>query len=236
MRPFPFSLTAPSLCWALALGCSFDLSDVPVRIPPDAGKRGISADSGQATGGRDAGVLDGGSAGTPDAGLPPPVSPVRHASCAIAAPSPLPLAPQILTDARGRPVFDRYRDISCEEAADSATCTQVLDCGPGSRCILLDQPGIGVCGDRQAEVYPAMSFDDGRCVTHRSDLAHARACCDGLPGFDCRVWPYQQSSTPGQLCARHEDCELGLVCKERRYSGVGLCVCPDLDALDIPWC
>jgi hypothetical protein len=57
--------------------------------------------------------------------------------------------------------------------------------------------------------------------------AHAAACCNEIPGVDCREWPYPADGAPGMVCARHEDCEPGLVCGPPTGSGYGICQCPE---------
>jgi hypothetical protein len=67
--------------------------------------------------------------------------------------------------------------------------------------------------------------------------ARARACCDGLPGFDCRGWPYPSDGPPGAICARHLDCQPGLLCAApANGSGYGICACPGVAPSQDPRC
>ena len=77
----------------------------------------------------------------------------------------------------------------------------------------------------------AVGYHDGQCWMCMPAEAHARACCDGLAGFDCRAWPFPSDGKPGMVCARHADCEPGLVCgRGGEYSGgYGICQCPGVN-------
>ena len=69
--------------------------------------------------------------------------------------------------------------------------------------------------------------------------SHAAACCNEIPGVDCREWPYPGDGSPGMVCARHEDCEPGLVCGPPSGSGYGICMCPEIYGMEpgpAPWC
>jgi len=93
--------------------------------------------------------------------------------------------------------------------------------------------GVGVCTE---ETSP-WSCDQGAsqvitdlqrgCLLCLNPRVKKQACCEGVRGFDCRPWPYAKSSQRGQLCARHADCESGLVCRTEPALGFGICACPE---------
>jgi hypothetical protein len=65
------------------------------------------------------------------------------------------------------------------------------------------------------------------CISCVPAAVKEQACCLGL-AVDCRAWPFHGSSRSGELCARHSDCEPGLVCKELTgESRFALCACPE---------
>lgn len=174
---------------------------------------------------------------------------VRHDLCGNGMPIPPPPVPLVRSDPSGRPNFDLWRDLPCEE--DTPLCTP----GDGCPSCLRGQEAApsGVCAkygdidascDGEGEV---LSHFDQKCWICAPIVTHARACCAGLPGFDCRVWPYPGDGKPGMVCARHEDCEPGLVCgagyldprvcgeddgachvAQARGGGYGLCQCPGI--------
>lgn len=148
---------------------------------------------------------------------PTPHAPV-HSACSMPLPSALPALPSInLTDA-GRPKFDLWRDISC---SDVSSC-QAEDCSI--------YPDADVWCDGEGEAY---SYRDGACWICAPIAAHAKACCMGEPGVDCRAWPYPGDGAPNTPCARHADCEPGLVCGSHGGSGYGLCMCPEQNGEDL---
>lgn len=183
---------------------------------------------GGGTGG--SGGSDTGGSGTGGSGAS---SPAHHASCASPAPSPLPDVPLINTDAAGRPRFDDWRDIPCP--LDGYLCGAAgagSSCQSQSLCLESDAAVGGVCTfgdsdtscDGEGEV---LGYGDGTCWLCAPIEAHAAACCAALPGFDCREWPYPADGAPGMVCARHEDCEPGLLCGAAGNSkGYGICQCP----------
>lgn len=170
---------------------------------------------------------------TPDPGPTPDTRMEHHRECAEAPPSPLPPLPPINMLATGRPAFDTWRDIPCEQV-DAPLCSEgespPWECGS---CILgVAGANDGVCNyfdadnscDGEGE---AIGFGEGTCQVCGPVEARARACCEGLEGFDCRSWPYDADGRPGTICARHEDCEPGLVCAAPSGgAGYGVCACP----------
>jgi hypothetical protein len=161
----------------------------------------------------------------------------HHPACEAAAPSPLPEVPPINADGEGRPNFDLWRDLPCGAGGHlCGTAGSASACESQFMCLQTD-PGVGgVCTyfdsdascDGEGEV---IGYGDGTCWMCAPIQAHADACCAALPGFDCRAWPYPADGTPGMVCARHEDCEPGLVCGPSGGSmGYGICQCPGLAA------
>jgi hypothetical protein len=222
---------ALSLAGAQALvGCVFEPIIMPESRPahdggtphPDAGHESVGDAEPEAHD-------DGGArAVAPDAG-----GPIRHRSCIATLPEQLPEEPSVSVSATGRPWFDTYRDIACDDLTDYPTCESDTDC-PGSTCVhRAGQPGV--CHSTWRQTSPLMlSFDDGRCITTVPFEAQARACCARLEGFECRMWPYHQDGLPGQACSRHGDCQPGLVCQqasslsETPVYGLGVCRCPEV--------
>ncbi len=153
----------------------------------------------------------------------------KHWTCESVAPTPMPELPDVHKDASGRPAFDLWRDVDCgAEPLFPAPCTSGADCDGGA---CLTSGGSGVCTyvdadtscDGEGEV---VGFRDGACWMCSPPEVHAAACCAGIDGFDCRAWPFPGDGAPGQVCARHEDCEPGLVCGASAGSGYGICQCP----------
>src|SRR5262249_51456106 len=74
----------------------------------------------------------------------------------------------------------------------------------------------------------ALGYGKAECVVCTSYAEKARACCRHEQGVDCRAWPFPHDSAVHQLCARHEDCQLGLLCKgDAKHASYGLCLCPE---------
>jgi hypothetical protein len=161
---------------------------------------------------------------------------VKHASCAMPLPDPMPSEPRITTDAAGRPLFDYWRDFSCDDpdVAGYPTCAGYA--GEPIACELCTRAS-GLCtGSGGAYAAPGdaplVARSDG-CVMGVPLEAKRKACCDGSDQF-CVGWPFDGTAKPGQPCAVHADCEPGLTCVspqtliegDRGPFGYGLCVCP----------
>lgn len=199
-------------------------STAPGGTGPSSGARPATGGE-PATGGATA---TGGSAGS-----------IQHAECGRPLPETLPEVPTIRQNATGRPLFDLWRDISCSAAIEAETCSEASGAGGASSgCLGLcfrGEPSAedGVCTygdidvscDGEGEV---IGYHDGQCWMCSPPEVHARACCEGFAGFDCRAWPFPADGKPGMVCARHEDCEAGLVCGPggTYASGYGICQCP----------
>jgi hypothetical protein len=214
--------------------CEFNLTDLPIAPPGQPGRMdaGSHGDAGDA---RDGG--DDGDAGGPggDAGYDERGSSIfRHVSCSLAATDPRDPA-DIAVDATGRPLFDLYRDVACADAAEQPLCDDDDVCERTGFCLESEQGG-GVCSGPGLDRQFILTLDAGRCFQRASLMARVQACCQALPGFDCRAWPYDRSSKPGELCARTRDCEPGLVCSPYLLEGFGLCVCPDGLATEVDDC
>jgi len=166
--------------------------------------------------------------------------------CERALPETLPEVPTIRENATGRPLFDLWRDVSCDDATEAELCSEAsgiggASSGCGGLCFR-GEPSAedGVCSygdidvscDGEGEV---IGYNDGQCWMCSPPRVHARACCEGFAGFDCRAWPFPADGKPGMVCARHDDCEAGLVCGPggTYASGYGICQCPGVD-LELP--
>jgi len=162
---------------------------------------------------------------------------VLHATCAEPPPEPLPASPSVASDASGRPELDLYRDLDCDLLAAIARCAEADPADPYACTHCLGAPGApaadAVCVP-QARRGCVPVFHGSGCVSCVAPEVKARACCIGLD-VDCRAWPFDASSRPGEPCARHSDCEPGLLCAaldaETRF---GLCSCPEQSALPAP--
>jgi len=199
--------------------------DADLEIPPpnvDAGDGDIP----------DGGPLD---SDISDSDVPPPD---QHDLCAEPLPDPLPSLPSINIDPTGAPRFDDWRDYPCDsEEVAGLACIDDADCEPLT-CYRLNSAGEGVCTYADADIWcdgegEAISYRDGACWACMPPLAHAAACCAGIAGVDCRAWPYPANGSPGMICARHEDCESGLLCGPHRGSGFGICQCPEVHGSDL---
>lgn len=166
-----------------------------------------------------------------------PRPPTRHDACGEPLPEPVPESPPVATTPGGRPEFDLFFELDCGQFGDHASCTaDDRDPHACARCLSQHEdtaPESAVCVPRAQRGCIAVAHGGG-CVSCVAPEAKAKACCLGRD-IDCRSWPFDAGSAPGELCARHEDCEPGLLCKtlpeERRF---GLCMCPEQEALLAP--
>ncbi|MCA9686762.1 MAG: hypothetical protein KC457_31640, partial [Myxococcales bacterium] len=161
----------------------------------------------------------------------------QHPQCAEPAPDPLPDLPDINLNALGDPLFAQWQDINCD-ALDVAVCSSHGDCASG-RCLFGTVGGQGVCSYADIDVWcdgdgEGLNFLDFECFVCSPIEVHAAACCAGLPGFDCRTWPYPNDGPANSVCARHSDCEPGLICGSHIGSGYGICQCPGIDDVNVP--
>jgi len=159
-----------------------------------------------------------------------------HSACLQPAPDPLPALPEINLDSSDRPLFDHWRDFECEDVAvlycgdEPNNCENGFDFDECRSLVVGDDEGVCAYGD--GDVWcdgegEAIGWNDGGCFACMPVESRAAACCAGIEGVDCREWPYPADGKPGMICARHEDCELGLVCGPPHGSGFGLCQCPE---------
>jgi len=155
-------------------------------------------------------------------------------TCEHAMPAIKPSVPDVNSDGWGRPLFDTWMDLSCDDTAHIQDCDASNPCDDAV-CLIGTPGGHGVCApsgdediwcDGEGEV---MTYYDHLCWLCVDLAVHAAACCRYPNEFDCREWPYKGSSTPGDACARHNDCMDGLVCGRHRGLGYGICQCPQLD-------
>jgi len=149
----------------------------------------------------------------------------------------MPVVPAVNKDAGNRPLFDYWRDYDCEDVGDLYCTSGDYDCQAVSdfdECFAVDFDGEeGVCaymdGDSMCDGEgEAMGWQDGACYGCVPVESHAAACCAGIDGVDCRSWPFPGDGKPGMICARHEDCEEGLLCGPPAGGGYGICQCPEL--------
>ncbi len=225
-------LTLGLLLWG---GCEFSLSDVPVSDESafqgqDSGMlldADVVDDAGR---GREVPPKD--EAGIAHDGGPDGTSPgpAQHGSCTQSAPADLPFV-SVPSDARGRPLFDLFRDHACtDEGVESYPTCQSYDANSAwqcSACFGAGSADSALCVNRDARAPGCLMLTslDGSCSACVSAQGKAKACCAGLD-VDCRPWPFDGSSGPGQLCAGHADCSPGLVCKADGMEGAR-CTCPE---------
>jgi len=226
--------TKSCLIWCLVwgAGCELNLSAIPTEQDmsrSDAGERtGLPGEAGarpprtlEAGAVEEGGVAD---AGNPRAGL-------KHKSCERSFPEAPPDEPIVATDPRGEPLFDAWRTLSCEDASTHPTCGEY----DGSRafscfqCLGSKDLTGGICAHDVAtsEPMPCVPVHDlaHDCWTCVEPEAKARACCLDLD-VDCRTTADEALGEPGQVCARHADCEDGLACVDDPSSETKLCACP----------
>jgi len=216
----------------LALGlcpmaaCDFEVNiDAMVPRSRDGG-RDASADGSltdaSSTAVRDAGELT-------DGDMPR----LQHVACNEPLPARLPAVPRVLSDATGRPYFDKFRDIDCAMLPELQRCTEAAPASDDCRlCAFPDLEGEGFCFEApnfSGDQHP-LTFRSGQCLVETSLENKIRACCEGSGDFDCRAWPFPQNSKRGELCSVHDDCEPGLLCKQ--FEEFGLCACPSEDTGD----
>jgi hypothetical protein len=230
------------MAWAAALdGCQVDVSGIP--LTPIGSDQSGRRDGGNAEPreGHEAGVArsdsgvehpDGGRPGGEDS------KPITHASCIVAPPSAAP-APAVKRDATGRPTFDWWRDLDCGAIPALETCREDLDTWSCQQCLYASEATEAGAADAGLCVYDWNLSDclqlyhavanvrQGSCLLCETPEWKAQACCSGALGIDCRAWPYPADSRPGEPCARHADCEPGLLCKVSAGMDFGVCTCPE---------
>jgi hypothetical protein len=216
-------------CGLLLGGCSFDLSAAVPVGDASADNQARSEPDAQASP-QDAQVAgDAGGEPLPQEGDASAL-PIRHGSCINALPEVLPELRYIPVTATGRPWFDAYRDISCTGVMNEPTCNADDECESGTCVHEEGKPGLCSVLDNDLS-RQVISFAGGTCLSRVSAESQAMACCLRLAGFSCRKWPYEarEQSQQGELCARHEDCQGGLVCRvgDIANQGFGICLCPE---------
>jgi len=154
---------------------------------------------------------------------------VRHASCRNPQPNPLPSVAELDPSAIKNDV-NAWASLSCELANAQLACGPAESCDDRTPiCLRADEKrSHGICGvgrpssDKESKAPTTLlSYREGACIVTAQIQEKAAACCQGLDGFDCRTYPFGTRSKPGQRCARHIDCEQGLVCE-----APGFCACP----------
>ncbi len=152
----------------------------------------------------------------------------------------MPQVPEIRTDGSGRPKFAAWESIDCyaTELDNVATCAEGIGC-TDSVCLQGSPGSPGVCSEIDVDTscdggLEGMGWSDGLCWACVPPLVHTKACClFADQGFDCRDWPFPGDGPFGSICARHEDCELGLICGPHLGSDFGICQCPGLNVQTI---
>lgn len=160
----------------------------------------------------------------------------QHPDCTEPFPEPAPVLPgHINLDPAGAPAFAGWQDLACDDPDVEAVSTCSESGGCGSNHCLLSNGSYGVCTDFDIDIWcdgegEVIGYSDGDCWMCASLATHARACCEygEESGWDCRMWPFPADGPPGSVCARHEDCEPGLVCGDHTGEGYGICQCPGL--------
>ena len=219
----------------LCCGCKLSLSSVPLA---DEGAA-TSGDAGQSNGG-DSGQANGNGGPLPaDSGAASEdaqAARVRHVSCEQDAPEILPNI-AVARDPRGRPLFDVFRDYACSDLAVMSYPSCASYAAGSSygcaECLTLATADLALCVDPREDAADCamLTAREGSCRACMPPEGKAKACCAGLD-VDCRAWPFEGSSGPGQLCAQHSDCQEGLLCKTTLFGGSGQCSCPEQDVVD----
>ncbi|MCY1012794.1 hypothetical protein OV079_46125 [Nannocystis pusilla] len=162
---------------------------------------------------------------------------VQHMVCEVPFPEPAPPLPPINFGPDARPRFDDWTDLDCGSLT-AVACGRPEDPPCNGICLRGTAEGPGVCTFADIDIWcdgegEAIGYGEGTCWACSPSEARALACCEFPEGFDCRDWPYPSDGPPGSICARHEDCEPGLVCGAHRGEGYGICQCPGLVAEDV---
>ncbi len=171
---------------------------------------------------------------------------LRHPSCQQASTATDLTSLLVDTDARGRPSFDWWRDLSCEEVAGHETCTLDLN-GRSARCEgclrSADDADVGLCVKEPSPLFcddtpnhGVIALASKACLFCGDNRLHRYACCHQIEGFDCRSWPFPGNSGPQGLCARHADCEPGLMCKTGALGRFATCMCPETEQHEFTEC
>jgi len=165
-------------------------------------------------------------------------SEITHPDCTEHYPDPPPPVPEVNMDETGRPYFDHWRDHECDNVTYLLCRDNLAECvlweGEDGWCYQLEDGGEGVCAFPDLDIWcsggiqAVLSYKDGDCFMCLPVVSHAAACCEGIPGVDCRAWPYPADGRPGMVCARHEDGEGGRLCGPTKGSGYGTCQCPEV--------
>lgn len=165
---------------------------------------------------------------------------ITHPACMNPFPDPAPALPAVNVAPDGSPLFSKWQDLTCADPSVQAeqSCSDDSEC-ESNNCVKLGG-AEGVCSYADIDIWcdgegEVTGTSTGTCWICMPIEAHARACCDGIEGFDCRTWPFvEEPGIPGQVCALHEDCEAGLVCSETAGTGYGICACPGIGAIGQP--
>jgi len=214
--------------------CTLDLSSVPEPRPVVTPTRDAGEDSRQDTGTAPA-SLDAGSTAPDATMIDDAAQRAKHVACSKRVPEVLPTAPPVLADAAGRPLFDYFHELDCDDEAVQSypTCASYDGSGPFlcDACVGSPELEARFC---QSDAIPGptcapLLTGEGACLSCVPLEAKRRACCEGIDEL-CTRWPYKGTSMLGGPCAIHDDCEPGLVCLASQSDqpvGFGRCSCPD---------
>lgn len=208
----------PGLCALLlasalsSAACQLQFGDLPISdvTPPRDG------------GDRDA---------LPDVGSPGEAGQqVMHPACNLPFPRSAPAEPDLPVDPTGRPAFDWWRDVDCEQLSETPACSS-SDANQDCAACLGEppRPACATSSDSDLCFGPsnAVAAFESQCTACLTVESKARACCGGGSGVDCRPWPFEGTSAVRGLCARHTDCEPGLLCSSEPSWTFGVCTCPE---------
>lgn len=165
-------------------------------------------------------------------------APVMHPQCQTAFPEPAPALPPINFNVDGTPKFDDWTDISCDEVPLDKICGGPDELPCNGQCLRGQPGGLGVCTFADIDIWcdgegEAVGYMEGECWACSPADRRALACCEFPEGYDCRAWPYPADGPVGSVCARHEDCEVGLICGPHKGAGYGICMCPEVAELSV---
>ncbi len=177
---------------------------------------------------RDA-LVDEPEAGLPSADAMVEESLLRHPACeqGLVLSAPLGARDFTASDASVEPYdLNSWSVLGCDMAVTLQRCDSDTRCPNQQTCLqtaLGEQGYCAVASESAPRV--RLTFRDGACETEVGPEVKAALCCAGVPGLDCRIWPADQKSGPGQICFDREDCAQGLVCAKRSENS-GSCACP----------
>ena len=125
--------------------------------------------------------------------------------------------------------YNAWTAIGCDDAPVPVQCSDYRLCPNAAPCLRIRGAyGDGICASQSGGA-TVLTYAGGDCHAFVSPEWKAGACCAGLAGVDCRQWPFDRTSGPGELCVTHDDCEPGLLCTGPSYYSYALCTCPGVE-------